>query len=212
MVYAQHLPYSHYQHHFWLVLVHKWVGNYDLLLLRRITHIFQARSEPIFKKSWQEWHANLVGCHPFWPLMLKQMLFSRVSLKGKKVLQERLSYLTIEREWYLEELKKATILLLLIGVDIQTFRYRDLLAEREKKLVQDTKKKDGGLTSASMSLSKTEDNLIEANQTLDSSRKTVEELELSLSEALEGWKKAKDDLQEMHFEKISLYKEYRKLV
>lgn len=103
-------------------------------------------------------------------------------------------------------------MLLLIGVDVQTLRYRDLLAEREKKLVQDTKKKDEGLTFASMSLSKTEDNLIEANQTLDSSRKTVEELELSLSKAQEGWKKAKDDLQEMRFEKPPLSKEYMKLV
>lgn len=45
---------------------------------------------------------------------------------------------------------------------------------------------------------------------LDSSSKKVTELEVYLTEALEGWKKAQDYLQELRLENICLSKEYTK--
>lgn len=59
-------------------------------------------------------------------------------------------------------------------------------------------------------LSTNEAVLSKANQELEYSCKTVNDLELSLSEAQKGWKEAEDSLWEIHHENFEISKEYEK--
>lgn len=81
-----------------------------------------------------------------------------------------------------------------------------------QSLVQEMDEKYGALMCAWSTLSITEPALAEANQELESSHKMVKELELSLSEAREGYNKVEDGLREIRHENLELSKEYVKLV
>lgn len=83
-----------------------------------------------------------------------------------------------------------------------TFKNMDTLAVKVKSFIQEVKKKDRTLALARATLTKVEVAIFKTNKTLDSSHKTTEELEASLKEAREGWKKTKVELREMRLENL----------
>lgn len=59
-----------------------------------------------------------------------------------------------------------------------------------------------------MTLSKIEVLFAEVTQALDFSHKMERDLNVSFNEAREGWKKARDDIQETRLENLDLFKAY----
>lgn len=59
-----------------------------------------------------------------------------------------------------------------------------------------------------MTLSKIEVLFAEVTQALDFSHKMEKDLKVSFIEAREGWKKARDDIQETRLENLNLFKAY----
>lgn len=76
--------------------------------------------------------------------------------------------------------------------------------------MQALKKNDKTPSLSHAKLTKLKVSRAEENKAMGSSRKMVEELEASLKEAQEGWKKIKDDLCEMRLKSFALSKEYEK--
>lgn len=107
---------------------------------------------------------------------------------------DRLYVITIEYNRFLEELTKMSGLLMKVRNEIQSFWYPYMLAEEVQLLDLKIKGKDVALTFSHAKLSKIEVALAYETQAFNSFRKWVEELEMSLNEALEGWKKAQDNL------------------
>lgn len=71
-----------------------------------------------------------------------------------------------------------------ISINIQNFGYPGLLFEKGQLLVQEMKTNNGALIAARTPLFKIKASITEVNQASNSSRKTVDSLELSLSEDL----------------------------
>lgn len=79
-------------------------------------------------------------------------------------------------------------------------------------LVHAIKKKGETLALSYVTFTKVGATLYEMSKILDSSHKMAKEMEASLKEAQEGWKKMENNLQEIHLENISLVNEYVNVV
>lgn len=128
--------------------------------------------------------------------------------KAKKVLEQRIDSLILEQDQFLIEIIKFDNLLRKIGADMQAFGYHRLLAKKARLLTQGIRQSDYALSLVHKTLYDIETILYNVNKTLDSSCKTIRELEASLSKACKGWKKAQNDLLGMHCENINLFKKY----
>lgn len=98
------------------------------------------------------------------------------------MIQECVSAITIERDWYLEEHQGASILLLGIWANIEAFGYPNISHEKLQSLTHEVKKMDKVLSPIETTLTKVESAFAKANKALGYSRNTIEEQEVSLKE------------------------------
>ena len=93
-----------------------------------------------------------------------------------------------------------------IQIEVQNCGRPNLLAKRVQSIMQEMTKKYEALLSSQSSLPTNEVTLAKANQELESSRKRVADLEMSLNEAWEGRKRLEDGIWKMHNENLKLFK------